>query len=77
MRFPLRGEGCNTPALNSSKLVLIMCVIMSLNQVWNKLNQILFEFKGQNLIQFFHLNSIDFFVKVANKKLVPNIPIYP
>jgi hypothetical protein len=48
---------------------------MSLNQVWNKFNQILSKFKFRSEFHF----SFEYgwpLVKVPNTKFVPNIPIY-
>jgi hypothetical protein len=49
----ISGAGCNTPLSNSCNLVLIMVVIVSLNQVWNKFKRILSKFKSISIFHFF------------------------
>jgi hypothetical protein len=76
--FMKKGKGSgsyNSLEFNSCNLTQIRIVIISLNQVWNKLNQILSKLKSISEFNF----SFEFHSplgKVSNAKVVPNIPIY-
>jgi hypothetical protein len=76
--FVKKGKGSgsyNTLEFNSCNLTQIRIVIISLNQVWNKLNQILSKLKSISEFNFsFEFHSP--LVKVSNAKVVPNISIY-
>jgi hypothetical protein len=43
---------CNTPVFNLCNFVLIMNVIISLKQIWNKFNQIVSKFKTRSEFYF-------------------------